>query len=292
MKTYLSIWRQFNKFLVRLDKRPDSWEDRLSLFGAHLVDSGYQSSTLRSYFSGIRHMLKADGYHWDENKIFLNTLVRACKIQDDKRKTRLPISFNLLELMLFELQRIFSRQPYLEALYVAMFCLGYYGLMRVGELTSGSHPVLAADVNIAKTKDKILVVLRTSKTHTRSSKPQKIKISASNTGQKTHSRKVLGQKFFCPFKALRRYATLRGGFVDETEPFFVFSDHSPVRPEQMRQTLRLFLHRLGLREELYDCQSLRIGRASDLLFKFKLPIERIKILGRWRSNVVYKYLRS
>ena len=35
-------------------------------------------------------------------------------------------------------------QPYFNILYKALIIMGYYGLLRVGELTSGSHPVLAS----------------------------------------------------------------------------------------------------------------------------------------------------
>ena len=40
-------------------------------------------------------------------------------------------------------------QDYLAALYCALFAAGYYGLLHVGELTSGEHPVFATNVQIA-----------------------------------------------------------------------------------------------------------------------------------------------
>ena len=43
--------------------------------------------------------------------------------------------------------------------------LAYYGLMRVGELTTGDHPVLAKDISVGTNRDKILIYLRTSKMH-------------------------------------------------------------------------------------------------------------------------------
>ena len=67
-KTYLSVWRQLNKFVISLDYKTDlSWEQRTVLFGAYLVDKGIQSSTLKSYFSAIKHILKQDGYDWNDN---------------------------------------------------------------------------------------------------------------------------------------------------------------------------------------------------------------------------------
>ena len=60
---YLNVWTQLNKFLLSLDKLDNcwSWEQRTALFGAYLVDNGVQSSTLKSYFSAIKHVLRQDG---------------------------------------------------------------------------------------------------------------------------------------------------------------------------------------------------------------------------------------
>ena len=58
------------------------------------------------------------------------------------------------------------------ALYKAVFALAYYGLMHIGELTQGNHPVLAKDIHIAKNKDKIRLLLHSSKTHGKESFPQ------------------------------------------------------------------------------------------------------------------------
>ena len=115
---------------------------------------------------------------------------------NDVVKTQLPIQKGLLELILFELEKMFDSQPYLETLYKAIFSLGYYGLMHVGELTQGSHVVKAKDVHIGCNKNKMLIVLYTSKTHGLETSPQEIKISQL-INVKTKNR------LFCPFRILR-----------------------------------------------------------------------------------------
>ena len=45
-KTYLSVWRQFNRFLVKLDKMPKDWEYRTILFIGYMIDCGLQSCTV------------------------------------------------------------------------------------------------------------------------------------------------------------------------------------------------------------------------------------------------------
>ena len=90
-KNYLSIWIHLNKFVIQLDDREGlSWEERTALFGAYLVEGSVQSATLKSYFSAIKHVLKQDGYKWDDKKALLDSLVRGCKYENDKLKVRLP----------------------------------------------------------------------------------------------------------------------------------------------------------------------------------------------------------
>ena len=81
------------------------------------------------------------GYPWNDQKILLDSLTKACQLVNDKVKTRLPINGNLLKQLLFELQRKYAQQPYLENMYKAVFVLAYYRLMHIGELVKsvGQH---------------------------------------------------------------------------------------------------------------------------------------------------------
>ena len=285
---YLCVWRQLNRFLISLDSRESlSWEEKTALFGAYLVDGGVQSSTLKFYFSAIKHILKQDGYVWDSDKMLLSSLIRGCQLENDSVKIRLPIQKGLFEMLLFEMERKFggsSPQPYLEIMYKAIFCLGYYGMLRVGEMTLGPHTVKAGNIHVGHNKDEILIVLYTSKTHGKESGPQKVKISA-------RSGRHMDKQFFCPFKSVIDYMLHRGNYDRDEEQFFVFADGSPVRPNNLRCVLRSLLDALDLNSQLYDVHSFRIGRTCDL-FKYGYSIEQIKAMGRWKSNAVYKYLKT
>ena len=81
---YLSIWRQFNRFVIKLDSKPPTWEERLILFVGQLVQDGMQSSTVRSYISAIKGTLTDDGYIWNENRALLSALTKACKVVNDR----------------------------------------------------------------------------------------------------------------------------------------------------------------------------------------------------------------
>ena len=271
----LCIWRSLNHFLIRLDVVPYDWESRVAYFAAYLVNiKKVQSSMLRSYISAIKHILKCDGYEWNDQKIWLNALLRACKLANDTIETRFPIHFKLLEMILFELTHMYNvKQPYLESLYQAMFCLAYYGLMRISKLTQGPHTVKAKNIQVAENKDKIKVILYSSKMHDKSSIPQEIKISSKDTHKHLGSQGA--EKFFCPFQLLRLYMRKRGPYCSDSEQFFIFADRSPVQQHQVRHVLKCVLTVLKLDHHCYNFQSMHIGRGTDLL-KFGFNIETIK----------------
>ena len=76
-KNYHTIWMHFNKFLRFLDSKQEffSWEECTALFGAYLVKKGNQSATIKSYFSAIKHVLKTDGYPWNDDKVVLASII-------------------------------------------------------------------------------------------------------------------------------------------------------------------------------------------------------------------------
>ena len=128
---YYAIWKKFNKFLLQLDECPDSWEHRVTLYGAYLVNRGVQSSTIHSYFSAIKKILTYDQIKYNHDEVMLHILSRSCRLLNDRILTRLPIHLSLLELLLFELSRQFKSQYYLEVMCKAIFSLAYYELFRI-----------------------------------------------------------------------------------------------------------------------------------------------------------------
>ena len=290
---YLQIWRKFNQVIIRLDVKPNSWEKRMALFCAYLVDQGFKSSTVKSYVSAIKSVLKSDGYRWDDEILLLDSITKACRLINDKVYIRMPIQKGLLELILFEVERIFQQQYYLEIMFKAAFMLGYYGLLCIGEMTAEEgifkpdHAVRACDVHVGQNKPKIMVVLYTSKTHGEESLPQKIKITASSVEGREQ---YLCKTHFCPFNIVREYMRIRGTYDTVDEQFFVFQQRIPVKPGHLRKVLRTCLINLNLEATNYDMHSWHAGCALDLI-KAGFLVAEVKVFGRWKSSAVYKYLK-
>ena len=170
-----------------------------------------------------------------------------------------------------------TNQPYLEKLFKALFMASYYGLLHAGEVTKGPYVVLAKNVFIGENKDKILFILRTSKTHDLGDKPQEIKFARNTemnkkSGGNNNNLKLTnpkqpqsGNSKYCPFTILSDYLAVRPDAKGDDEQFFVFSDGTPVKPEHMRSLLKTCLEKLDLDPSLYNLHSLRIGRCQDML---------------------------
>ena len=284
-KNYYSIWRHFNEFYIKLDVKLPTWEERLTLFVAYLIETNKKSNTIKCYISAIKSVLMEDGVELNENKYLLTSLTKACRLVNDRVKTRLPVKKGMLGILLNMIEQIFDEernQPYLSILYRALFSTCYYGLFRIGEITNGSHPIAVKDVHIGVNKKKMLFILHTSKTHWRDSKPQLVKISSSGA--------IDEKKKHCPFKLLRDFINVRRKYKSDHEPFFVFSDRTPVDSTSTRKVFKLLLERCSFNTNAYGLHGFRAGRATDLAAA-KIPIPLIMKLGRWRPNVVYKYLR-
>ena len=250
-----TIWKLLSKFYLRLDIKPCTWEDRLVLFVGYLVNNNKQSSTIKSYISAIKYVLKEDKVELNENKFLIDSLTKACKLINDTVDRKLPIQKSLLQAILTKIKMFYetgeNNQPYLSIMYRAIFSTAYYGLLRVGEVTKGDHPILARDVHVAENKNKMLLVLRMSKTHWKNDKPQIVKISSD------HARTINNQ--FCPFRLLRKFASLRGPYTGLDELFFTFSDGTPVTPAHMHTCLKTMLKLLKIDHTFYTFHGLRLG---------------------------------
>ena len=270
------------------------------MFVGHLIETKKQSSTVRSYISAVKAVLKMHNIRIQEDEYLLASLTKACKLKNDKFRARLPIHKSMLAVLLNHTHAHFleHNQPFLVTLYCTIFSTMFFGMFRVSEVVTGEHPVRACDVHIRQNKNKILFLLRSSKTHGESLFPQMVKITSMGNakvsgkiGVKDQSKgKKCRNQLPCPYNLLRKYLKMRGGFCSEAEPFFIFRDGSPVLHSHVHKNLKCIIKVSGFDNRFYRTHSLRAGRSCDL-YNLGVSVETIKKLGRWRSNAVYRYLK-
>ena len=136
----------------------------------------------------------------------------------------------------------------------------------------------------------MLLILRSSKTHTIGDQAQSIKIASTPIDPKKSSKKEGSQ--LCPFKLLKEFIEVRPvGAQTDTEQFFIWRDRSPVQSWQVATMLQAMIKCIGLNENNYSFHSFRAGRAGDML-RLGLSVETIKKIGCWKSNAVFAYLKD
>ena len=241
---------------------------------------------MKSYVSAVKSVLTRDGYIWNDQLLLLSSIIKTCRWENDAQHNRFPIQRVLLSLILSQLEIKYAQQPYLESLYKTAYALAYYGLFRVGELTltSGNHAVTSSDVHRSQNKLQYLFILRTSKTHWKCDRPQRIKI------QHVPKEQNHCLKWFCPFRLTENYIQLQPTCLNCREQFLIHGDGSPLTAQNFCNTLKEIIVNLGLNGVNYGAHSFRSSRATGLL-KDGYSVDFIKKIGRWHSNSVYKYLR-
>ena len=244
---------------------------------------------VKSYISALRAILKDDGKKLNEDLFLVSPLTRACHYVNDRSRTHLPLQKSLLSVLLKYTEIHFNKnnQPYLSLLYRTIFSTMYYGLLRISEVAAGDYALLAKNVHIGNNKKKLLLILHSSKTHSKANQPQLVKISS-----KTLHRGRTVTKNDCPYpyQLLRLYAHSHGPYHRDDNKFFVFSDGAAVHAKAIRNCFKQILKEAGYNPKLYGTHSLRAGHTCDLL-KLGLSIETIKKLGQWKSNAVFHYMR-
>ena len=289
---YYVIWKQFNQFFIRLDTKPHSWEEQLVLFIGFMVESKKQSSTIKSYISAIKSVLRDDGVILDMDYSLLSSLTKACRLKNDQVKIQLPITKPVLALLLTQIPRLSPQpQPYLENMYRALYITAYFGLFRIGKLVQSQHVVKAKDVHIGRNKNKLKFVLHTSKMHWKGDKPQIIKLTSTSARVAENHNNFSYSNNICPFIALQTYLTARKrGRRSDEEQFFILQDRSPVTQYMFRSVLDKLLSLVGLDPTYYGSHAFRAGRAVDMYNILKLDVGTIQKVGHWKSNVIFKYL--
>ena len=220
MQTYYSAWKNFNGFFIRLDNKPKTCEDRLALYVTYLTDGVKRKpGTIQSYISGVKAILESEGIELNIDRSQLTTLVRACRAEDNDFFVRMPIQCSLMIMILdyIECRLLNINQPYLAKLYNAITVLGYFGMLRIGEMTTGTYPIAASDVLVSEDKRKLQYILRSSKMHGKSNQPQRVTILSGNC---TDKEKLLDK--YCPYQIILNYANSRPKYRCNNDPFFVF----------------------------------------------------------------------
>lgn len=280
-KTYATSIQKLSNFRNNY-QLPDTWPvpiKDLLLFIAYYAQQGLSASSISTYMSGIGYAHKV-GSLTDPTKSFL--VIKA--IEGLRRlkgrhvnDLRAPITLTLLDKMIYSLKYICSNK-YEQVMFTAAFSLAFFGLLRVSEFTvpstiSSNHKqLLVSDVHLSN--NTVFLKIRWSKTD---------QLGLSVTLQIKANGGI-----HCPVNSLSKYLKNRPHAADRDNLFIHFNT-KPLTKYQFCSLLQKALQFIDAPDHVRS-HSFRIGGAT-YLHSIGVPDDRIKVMGRWKSEVFTRYIR-
>ena len=227
-------------------------------------------------------MHKLNG-HTDNTKSFLVTKI----LEGSKRKNspkadlRLPVSMNLLKRLIQSLPFVCT-SVYESTMFASAFSLCFFGLLRVGEITSqskgraGKHVIHISDIKLVRKQDSVDLHLM---------------IRSSKTDQHSHSTTLIicsqTDNSICPVHLLKGYLEVRQHALDSN--LYLHFDGSDLTRYQFSIVLQRALSFCEVKGH-FRPHSFRIGATTEAK-RFGIHDDVIKKWGRWTSDAYTKYIR-
>ena len=189
------------------------------------------------------------------------------------RRTRLPITPNLLHQLLPLILNNKDMCKYDRLVYATAISIAYFGCLRGGELSYPSirsynprRNLTLSDISIHN--NSIVLLLKQSKT------------DQLGVG----SRVIIGEtkQEFCPVKLARRFLQYKQN-APQSDAAFRLKDGSLLTRPRLQTILRKSLTMLNLPAQHFGTHSLRIGSATAAA-EAGVPVDTIKTMGRWSSD--------
>ncbi|KAE8597619.1 hypothetical protein XENTR_v10016535 [Xenopus tropicalis] len=191
----------------------------------------------------------------------------------EKRDTRRPVDFHLLQRLLAPLQ-VICRSQYETALFQAAFSLAFFGALRISELVppSAKKPGGLRHGDMIINQNFVRFRIGRSKT------------DVLGRGCWVTIAAIRGRS--CPVRLVTAFASLRRAGTN----FLVHEDGSPLTRYQFSRLFNRCLERLGLNKKEFGTHSFRIGAATEACLQ-GLSESAVKTVGRWKSNCFASYVR-
>lgn len=200
------------------------------------------------------------------------------RLQPPSSDMRRPITFDILTQIHKKLRAI-CWSKYEARLFSAAYSIAFFGALRIGEVVcEGRAPraqrgILLSDLTLSA--NELIVQVRSSKTNQLGRGALLRLPAAQGSGP-------------CPVRDTRRFLYLR---PSSPGPLLSHADGSLLARHQFTRVMRRALAACGLPAAEFAAQSFRIGAATTAVH-LGLSMERIKDLGRWKSNAYRAYVRE
>lgn len=163
------------------------------MFIAHLSITHYKHSTAKSYIAAISFKCKSHTLYGPTKTFVIQKLFQGMKRSTNAADTRLPITLDILQTIIPNLQFVCSSN-YETSLYKAAFSPAFHAILRIGEIVlskGNSHETTIQCQDVPVLTNKLTVNIKRSKTD-QLGMGVTLSVSASH-------------RITCPVKAMQEY---------------------------------------------------------------------------------------
>lgn len=271
-ESYLLFCLYFN-----LNSLPASTKN-LQLFAQFLSRTFKSADSIRNYVNGVKSMHLLLGYPTEQiNKFILNLSLKGiAKLKSYCVHQAEPITLEILikiaDTMNFSDKNNFA--------YWCLFLFAFFLLARKSNLV----PTLLKDLtekkfllrkDIKDCGDYLIVSMKWTKTIQKGERILQIPLVQ------------IKDSILCPVRAYRLMCKIIP--TDPESPLFVLPTGKVITYNLFQSKLKYFIQDIGLDATNYSTHSFRRGGAT-LLFKAKVPADKIQLMGDWKSDSYKKYL--
>ena len=268
-------------------------DDELLLLYATWRAQFVSGDTVNGEISAIRTWQELLGVNQQERpKVFKRLVIGIKRISGVKTDNRLPFTYEIM----CKLMKAISKGDYQDIVMSAAFSFAYFGLLRISEWTA---PIMSRPPN---GWDNLVIRLNNVTFHPsfRETEYLIFTLPGSKTDQFRQGFRITmicTKKDLCATCAIRRMLVHRFRSVSRilrrlssNRSLFMLNKNQVLSEGKVRKYLREVCIRINLNSTRYLPQSFRIGGATNLL-ENGVSVDEIKLIGRWKSNAVERYLR-
>lgn len=279
-RTYRSAQNDYIKFCEEYTLNPlPASQECLMMYATQLYKRHMHINTIKVYLFAVRH------YHIINkcnNPLLctprLNLVLKAIQLKCIKSKSKLPITYPILEKVYVALGR--SRD---ERLMWAAMTLGFFGLLRASEFTVPSQASFCNDKHLTVSD----VSLRSSHSNDTF---MSVRVKSSKTDSKGFILHIgCSQHTVCAVCAMTDYLNTRA--MSGSDPLFLFDNDTILSRSILVSTTRSYLAMCGIDPEKYTGHSYRVGGATSAA-EAGLSDWEIKAMGRWNSECYHRYIKA
>ena len=248
---------------------------QLSVFISYLHTQGYASASVVAHTSSIGYLHRITGVPDPVSANIIQKLLAGVTRVSPPAPPRLPITIGIMASLLHSVDQVIIHH-YHRALIKSMLTVGFFGLMRIGELTMTKEKVVPLEIHQLTFLPTYVSVSITHFKHNQKLLPLEIPLQIQSITE------------ICPVRHLSYYLSLRGYAPG---PLFAFPSMKPIPRQFFSNHLSRLLSFSGYQLDRYKSHSLRIGGAT-YYASLGYSDSQIRTLGRWDSNAFVRYIRS